>query len=237
MLMNYRADIAKDLIMHSIYFLLLLEGPKCEGWVDAADRWLRHVVEDPSMIPRRSNAWKELEKCFKEAFSDYAERERAQDELKKLKKRNDNLDEYLATFETQALRADIDMNDHTNLRTFALGLPQSLADTCIKMENPETYEQWRATVQRQQKIYLKTKSLHSEYGTFNNHTQGQGQRQTSGWVWHRPRGNNPGSNNQNWHGPGNRAPPRPRLPPRDDNAMDTSAVIRKATNDKECEEY
>jgi len=51
MLMNYRADIAKDPIMHSIYFLSLLEGPKCEGWVDAADRWLHHIVEDPSMIP------------------------------------------------------------------------------------------------------------------------------------------------------------------------------------------
>jgi len=207
MLMNYRADIAKDPIMHSIYFLSLLEGPKCKGWVDAADRWLRHVVEDPSMIPHRSNAWKELEKRFKEAFSDYAERERAQDELKKLKMKNDNLDEYLAAFKTQALHADIDMNDHTNLRTFALRLPRSLADACIKMENPETYEQWRATVQCQQKIYLKTKSLHSEYGTFNNRTQGQGQRQTSGWVWRRPRGNNPRSNNQNWHGPGNHAPP------------------------------
>jgi len=75
------------------------------------------------MVPRRSNAWKELEKRFKEAFSNYAEHERAQDKLKKLKMRNDNLDEYLAAFETQALRADIDMNDHTNLRTFALGLP------------------------------------------------------------------------------------------------------------------
>jgi len=107
------------------------------------------------------------------------------------------------------------------------------------MENPKTYKQWRATVQRQQKIYLKTKSLHSEYRTFNNRTQGQGQgqRQTSGWVWRRPGGNNSGSNNQNWHRPGNRAPPRPRLPPQDDNAMDTSAVIRKATNNKEREEY
>jgi len=237
MLMNYRADIAKDPIMHSIYFLSLLEGPKCKGWVDAADRWLRHVIEDPSMIPRQSNTWLELEKCFKEAFSDYAERERAQDELKKLKMRNDNLDKYLAAFKTQALCADIDMNDHTNLRTFALSLPWSLADACIKMENPETYEQWRATVQRQQKIYLKTKLLHSEYGTFNNRTQGQGQRQTSGWVWRHPGGNNPGSNNQNWRRPGNHAPPRPCLPPQDDNAMDTSAVIRKATNDKEHEEY
>jgi len=189
------------------------------------------------MIPRRSNAWLELEKRFKEAFSDYAERERAQDELKKLKMKNNNLDEYLAAFETQALRANIDMNDNTNLQTFALGLPQSLADACIKMENPETYEQWRATVQCQQKIYLKTKSLHSEYGTFNNRTQGQGQRQTSGWVWCCPGGNNPGSNNQNWQGPGNHAPPQPCLPPRDNNAMDTSAVIRKATNDKERKEY
>jgi len=207
MLMNYRADIAKDPIMHSIYFLSLLEGPKCKGWVDTADRWLRHIVEDPSMIPCQSNAWKELEKHFKEAFSNYAERERAQDELKKLKMKNNNLDKYLAAFETQALHADIDMNNHTNLQTFALGLPRSLTDACIKMENPETYEQWRATVQRQQKIYLKTKSLHSEYGTFNNCTQGQGQRQTSGWVWHCPGGNNPGSNNQNWHRPGNCAPP------------------------------
>jgi len=62
MLMNYKADIAREQVMHSIYFLLLLEGLKCEGWVDTADRWLRHVIEDPSMIPRQSNAWKELEK-------------------------------------------------------------------------------------------------------------------------------------------------------------------------------
>jgi len=238
MLMNYKADIAKDPVMHSIYFLLLLEGPKCEGWVDAADRWLHHVVEDPSMIPHRSNAWKELKKQFKEAFSDYTECKRAQDELKKLKMKNDNLDEYLATFETHALRADIDMNDHTNLQTFALRLPRSLADACIKMENPETYKQWRATVQCQQKIYLKMKLLHSEYGTFNTScTQEQGQRQNSGWVWRRPGGNNPGFNNQNWHGPGNHAPPWPCLPPQDDNAMDMSAVICKATSDKEHEEY
>ena len=148
------------------------------------------------MIPRWSNAWFKLEKQFKEAFSDYAEHERAQDELKKLKMRNDNLDEYLATFKTLMLRANLDVNDPTNLQTFTLGLPRSLADACIKMENPKTYEQWRAIVQHQQKIYLKTKSLHSEYGTLNtNHTQGQGQQQTSRWTWHCPSGNNPGSNN------------------------------------------
>ena len=191
------------------------------------------------MIPRWSNAWCKLEKWFKEAFSDYTEHKRAQDKLKKLKMKNDNLDEYLVGFKTFALHAELDMNDPLNLQTFALGLLQSLADACIRMENPETYEQWRATVQCQQKIYLKTKALHSEYRTPNsNCIQGQGQRQTSGWIWCCPGGNNPGSNNQNWHGQGNRTqPPWPHLPPQDDNAMDTSTIIHKAMNNKEREEY
>jgi len=146
-----------------------------------ADKWLQLVVDDPSMIPCQSNIWLELQKKFKKAFSDYAEHKRAQDELKKLKMKGDNLDEYLAAFETLGQRAELDPNDPSNLQTFALGLPWSLADACIKMENPESYKQWRATVQRQQKIYLKTKALHSEYSTpSSNCTQGQGQRQNSG---------------------------------------------------------
>ena len=159
--------------------------------------------------------------------------------MKKLRMKDNNLDEYLASFETLALHAKLDVNDLSNLWTFALGLPQSLADACIKMENPKTYEQWRATVQRQQKIYLKTKALHLEYRTPNsNCIQGQGQRQNSGWIWCRPGGNNSGSNNQNQCRQGNHAqPPQPRLPPQDDNAMDMSAIIYKATNDKEREEY
>ena len=51
MLMNYKADIAKDPIMQGIYFLSLLEGPKCEGWVDMADKWMQLVAHDPSIIP------------------------------------------------------------------------------------------------------------------------------------------------------------------------------------------
>ena len=51
MLMNYKANSAKDPIMRSIYFLLLMEGPKCEGWVDMADKWMQLVAHDPSIIP------------------------------------------------------------------------------------------------------------------------------------------------------------------------------------------
>ena len=77
MLINYKADIAKDPVMRNLYFLSLLEGPKCEGWVDMANKWLRLVIQDPSMIPQQSNIWLELEKKFTEAFSNYTECKRA----------------------------------------------------------------------------------------------------------------------------------------------------------------
>ena len=146
-----------------------------------ANKWMQLVAHDSSIILQCSNIWCELEKKFKEAFSDYAECERAQDKLKRLKMKGDNLDEYLAAFKTLGQCAELDPNNPSNLQTFALGLLRSLADACIRMESPETYKQWRATSQCQQKIYLKMKALHSEYGTpANNQPQGQGQRQTSG---------------------------------------------------------
>jgi len=239
MLMNRKADIAKDPISKCIYFMSLLDGEKVNGWVDMAFNWLEEIEADPSLIDRFSNPWKMMEEKFKVSFTDYAERERAQDQLGKLRMTSDNLDEYLAAFETLGSRAELNPDDPSNLRTFAQGLPRQLADACLAMENPDTYRQWRAAAQRQQVIYLKKKALHSEYGTRNstrNASQNPQQKQNSGWVWRRPGGNaNP--NNQNWRGQGNRAqPPCPCLPPRNDDAMDLS-VIRKATTDKEKEEY
>jgi len=56
--------------------------------------------------------------------------------------RGDVVDEYIATFELLAHRAGLKLNDPSNLRTFARGLPQKLAEQCISIENPETFAQW-----------------------------------------------------------------------------------------------
>jgi len=167
MLMNRKADIAKDPISKCIYFMSLLDGEKVNGWVDMAFNWLEEIEDDPSLINRFSNPWKMMEAKFKVSFTDYTERECAQDQLGKLRMTSDNLDEYLATFETLGNHAELNPDDPSNLRTFAQGLPRQLADACLAMENPDTYEQWKAAAQRQQVIYLKKKALHSEYGTCN----------------------------------------------------------------------
>jgi len=140
MLMNRKADIAKDPISKCIYFMSLLDGEKVNGWVDMAFNWLEEIENNPSLIDRFSNPWKMMEEKFKISFTDYAERERAQDQLGKLRMTGDNLDEYLASFETLGNRAELNPDDPSNLRTFAQGLPRQLADACLAMENPDTYE-------------------------------------------------------------------------------------------------
>ena len=123
MLMNQKADIAKDPISKCIYFMSLLDGKKVNGWVDMAFNWLEEIKANPSLVDRFSNPWKMMEEKFKVSFTDYAERERAQDQLGKLRMTGDNLDEYLAAFETLGSRAELNPDDPSNLRTFAQGLP------------------------------------------------------------------------------------------------------------------
>ena len=147
MLMNRKADIAKDPISKCIYFMSLLDGEKVNSWVDMAFNWLEEIEADPSLIDRFSNPWKMMEEKFKVSFTDYTERERAQDQLGKLRMTGDNLDKYLAAFETLGSWAELNPDDPSNLQTFAQGLPRQLADACLAMEHPDTYAQWRAAAQ------------------------------------------------------------------------------------------
>jgi len=115
MLMNRKADIAKDPISKCIYFMSLLDGEKVNGWVNMAFNWLEEIKADPSLIDRFSNPWKMIEDKFKVAFTNYVEREHTQDQLQKLRMTGDNLDEYLAAFKTLGNYAELNPDDPSNL--------------------------------------------------------------------------------------------------------------------------
>jgi hypothetical protein len=54
---------------------------------------------------------------------------------------NKNVDQYIADFECLGHHAGLDLDDPMVLHLFACGLPIGLADSCIDIENPETFEQ------------------------------------------------------------------------------------------------
>ena len=197
--------------------------------------WLDTVDQIPGMIPPGQNAWQVLEGKFKSTFVDYAENIRAQEELKKLRMKEGNVDEYVATFELLGQRTRGDLDNPFFLTIFARRLPKALADACIDMESPETFQEWKAAALRQQKNWMRKQALHRKQTPTRPQGQSQGFRR---WTWNRPQGQGQGQS-QNWQSnQGNRpAPPHPQLPPRNNDCLDTSTTIRKATTDKEKQEY
>ena len=161
-------------------------------------------------------------------FVDYAEHERAADDLKKLCMKEGCIDEYIAAFEHLAHCANTDLNNPLNLHLFAQGLPKALCNACIDINSPETFEQWSNAAQCHQCNWLRKQVICNKYGLSQplQQSNNQGGQQCNNnrfgnFFWHcSGQGSNSNQNNRR-----NSGPARPRLPPHDDNAMDMSATI------------
>jgi len=230
MLMNDGATIAQNDIKKCTYFLSLMEGPQVEGWSEAKYDWLDRIKRDPRELMGRT-PWVSLMQLFLDAFTDFAEAKKAQNAMKELKMHDGKIDEYIATFERLAHCAGVDLDDPSNMRTFAHGLPGPLVETVIKLEDPHNYVQWREAAQRHQRGYLK---IQSYKGTYGNAQTRQSTAPMGNFVWRCPQQGGQGNRQQ---GSRQQQPACQRLPPRDDNAMDTSTTACKATSDREKEEY
>jgi hypothetical protein len=120
-------------------------------------------------IPHGMMAWQVLEREFCNMFINYAKHEHAQDELAKLKMQGGNVDRYIASFKFLGHWAGMDLNDPTALHLFAHGLPRTLANTCIDIDNPETFRQWANAAQRQQSNWMHKRAIHGKYGQMQPH--------------------------------------------------------------------
>jgi hypothetical protein len=245
MTMNRGTAITRDSFKKCAYFLSLVEGDATKGWVMAQNEWLEEAQVDPSIIPMYLSPWNIIQSEFTKAFTNYANREKAYDALGQLRMKGSDVNTYIADFRCLAKEAGVSQDDVNNLRMFAKGLPKGLCKECLVHDDPDTFEAWAMSAQNRQHIYMKEKAIFTTYGSpppSNNRQQPQ----QSGWIWHRNEGSGSGGNN--WHnnnpgrpqqgqGQGRPAPPRPQLRAYDENRMDTSATVRKASSDKEKEEY
>ena len=234
MLMNDGATIAQNDIKKCTYFLSLLEGPQVDGWSEMKYDWLDAIKKDPHLLLGRS-PWEVMMQDFLDAFTNFAEREQAQNTLKQWKMKDSKIDEYIASFERLAHCAGINLDDPSNMRTFTQGLPGPLVETIIHLEDPQNYVQWHEAAQRHQCSWLKIQSYKGNYGTSQAPNRGGQQPQRSSpfgnFYWCCP--NQGGQENQGSHP----QTARQRLPPRNNDAMDTSVAVRKANTDKEKEDY
>ena len=215
------------------YFLSLLSGSKVVRWVEWQHDWLDKVEANPHKypLPYGLDIWQVIEAEFKKAFIDYMAREKAHDDLWKLKMQGGNVNQYVVDFQFLASQAEININDPAAIRLFQLRLPIPLTEACIDLEKPANFEQWTLAAQAQQHGWIQKKGLRAQKeGNMPSQNQGnqttlqKNNNQQGQFFWRRNDG-------------GNTHPPHTQLPPQDLNAMDTSAMVQKATTETEKQKH
>ncbi len=184
MSLNHDAAIARDPIKKATYFLSFMKGNKTKGWTRMQSKWLQDVEDGTELLPQTRNAWQVVEHNFKQAFIDYAVKEKAQDELHKLRMKEGNINQYIADFQLLAMDTNVDLDEPTVLQLFYFGLPTGLAKKCIFNDSPNNFDSWAKAAQKNQHGWLLLQTLKQKVGN-NPLPQRSNQTQGKSFPWNR----------------------------------------------------
>ena len=180
-------------------------------------------------------AWDALEQGFKMSFINYAVHKKAHEQLRNLKIKEGNVDQFIVNFEFLAHRAQVDMDDPTVLHLFKMGILVWLMDACVDHSPLTNFEQWTKAAQQQQRNWIIKQGVRAQHAAASSNMMQSQSCNNAGlhgqFFWH------PWNLNQ-MSQQGGTCPSHARLPPQDLNPMDTSAKAAwKATTEKEKCQY
>src|SRR6266404_1175986 len=96
---------------------------------------------------------------FGNTFVDTMTQAKAHHELTKLRMEEGHIDEYIAKFELYVTMAGYGVNKPSVLEKFIKGLPNLLARNCVKMDNPDSWDEWKELAWKCQEVYLKWRQI------------------------------------------------------------------------------
>ncbi len=91
---------------------------------------------------------------FGNAFVDMMTQAKACHELTKLHMEGGHINEYIAKFERYVTMAGYGVDEPTVLKKFIKGLPNPLAKTCVDMDLPDSWDEWKESARKRQEVYL-----------------------------------------------------------------------------------
>jgi hypothetical protein len=110
MMINMGSAIEKHAFKKTSYFLLLIGGPKAQGWKNQMFKFSKTASKKPSILLYCMDVWDITKAEFKKAFLDYAKHKHTSNNLTKLHMKDSPVDEYIATFKDLAFRANSGLN-------------------------------------------------------------------------------------------------------------------------------
>ena len=88
------------------------------------------------------NEWQVIEQEFKKAFVNYAEHKKANHKLQKLRIKDGNVNAYITRLAQLVHWGGQNMNKPELLCLFGQGLPMTLANECLELNDPNIFNKW-----------------------------------------------------------------------------------------------
>jgi hypothetical protein len=109
-------------------------------------------------LPEFESHWRDLEKAFKDTFTDIAKGIKVENDLKSLKMISGDINSYIATFMKLLKMAGYQESEHRSLELFKRGLPARLNIQIINnsISPPSTLKGWIEATYTEQLKYLQT---------------------------------------------------------------------------------
>ena len=166
----------------SMTFLSFIRGPNTDDCVAEQAEWLVDQVIW-GVLPTEENLWRVIETRFTNAYTDTALRSQSQRQLRELQMKHENLDDYIAEFQSLANKAGYTLDEEATLNVFRNGLPDPLVVNIIKFHHPATWNKWTSAtcIQHQEYVFLKDR-MNNRREKFFGGTKGQWQK-----AFNRPR--------------------------------------------------
>ena len=143
--------------------LSFIRGPNTDDWVAEQAEWLVNQVVG-GVLPTKENLWNTIINQFSNVYTDTAIKSQSQRQLRELQMKQENLDNYIAEFQSLANKAGYTLDEEATLNIFQNGLPDQLVVNIIKFHHPVTWDEWTATarLQHQEYIFLKDRTRKGE---------------------------------------------------------------------------
>ena len=135
--------------------LTYMNGPSIYEWKRSAENWILSI---PAPSAPNKMIYNDFEEEFVESWTDTNEPYRAAAALDKLQMKNENIDEYIATFAKLARKALYHKDDPAVLEKFKSGLPLELLEPCMHHDNPQNWEVWTRSARTRQAILTSLKA-------------------------------------------------------------------------------
>ena len=144
-------------------FQSFIRGPNTDDWVSEQAEWLVDQIVRGVLVTE-ANLWNTVLNQFIAAYTNTAIKSRSQKQLRELRMKQENLDDYIAEFQSLANKAGYTLDEEATLNVFQDGLPDQLIVNIVRFHHPITWNDWTtaACTQHQEYIFLKDRTKNKE---------------------------------------------------------------------------